>query len=108
MLIDLRIFLRAVAARCFFSICAFAHNFNVAELKQALAKAYQSLDSNVEAPSQISSQVKEIFGGIKGGGNNGLISIQGPEDKQQSNVSEINYGKGSAPWHDSFSGNWLS
>jgi hypothetical protein len=49
-----------------FSTCLYAHNYNVAELKQSLNKAYSALGSDVELPNQITSQIKEIFGGLKG------------------------------------------
>ena len=49
-----------------FSTCLYAHNYNVAELKQSLNKAYTAVGSNVELPSQISSEIKESFGGFKG------------------------------------------
>ena len=50
----------------FLSFILHSHNFNVAELKQSLVKAYGALGPEAESPSQISSQFVEAFGGIKG------------------------------------------
>jgi len=48
------------------SLISFAHNYNVAELKQALKKSVEVLGTDAEQPSQISSKNKESFGGVSG------------------------------------------
>lgn len=70
---------------CFFSISSRAHNYNVAELKQALAKSYSSLGSDVESPSKISSQVKEVFGSMKGE----LFEVRFKENFQKENAGWV-------------------
>lgn len=59
-------FRHALKSAFLISLNSFAHNYNVAELKQALKKSVEVLSADAEQPSQISSKDKESFGGVSG------------------------------------------
>ena len=67
---------------------SYSHNFNVAELKQALLKAFVALGSDVQPPLQLSSQVKENFGGLRGD----LFEVRFKEDIQKDKSPQGNAG----------------